>query len=118
MFQAFDSTETIGIYFEIYNLKTDSFGKTNYEITCTLQQAEGKDQSLQTRLTGFFKRILGKEQGTVGTSFNGSGELSDDKIFLNLDVGGRDAGNYDLIINIKDKNENAKTEKRIGITLK
>jgi len=59
MFNAFENRDTIGLYFEIYNLILDSFAKTNFEVSCSLQSADYGIESPKQILFGFFKSILG-----------------------------------------------------------
>lgn len=116
MFTPFHKGEMVGIYFEVYNLLLNNDLETNFRITSTLKPAD-KNNSPATIVSGFFKSILGDSKGEVGTSYDYSGKNKDEKIYLNFEIGDKQSGNYQLIIETEDLNSGTKVTKSVNLAI-
>jgi len=114
MFNTYKPKEQIGLYFEIYNLNYNNENQTNFRLTCTLQP-KGLDEQ-PSLLTGFFRSILGRGKAVTGTSFDYQSNSRDEKIFVNLDVD-RPAGDYELVVLVKDLNSEVETKRKVKFSI-
>ncbi|MBN1479045.1 GWxTD domain-containing protein [candidate division KSB1 bacterium] len=116
MFYAFRRDDFIGIYFEIYNLQQDIAGKTQYEISFTLQHAELDEPERPRSVLGFVKNLF-MDKRQVTTKFENEGRTSDDYIYMNLQFPDRRSGQYRLIIQVKDLQSGQTSARQALITL-
>lgn len=116
MFSDFKMGEGIGLYFEIYNLAYNAEGQTNFRITCTLQPY-GAGAAGSKNIIGFFKSLFDKEKEAVSTSYDYSGQTRNEKIYINFDLKGQDAGRYELVLNISDLQTGKTVRKRVGMKI-
>jgi tetratricopeptide (TPR) repeat protein len=104
--------EKIGVYFEIYNLTFDASGGTEYKINCRLQKGDGK---------GLFKKILGVFGGddeSISSEYLYKGSERDERVHLTLDLAGRPAGEYEILIRVEDLNAGRVVESKVPVTVK
>ena len=117
MFTPFDVGDTVGIYFELYNLKLNKSGETHFRITSTLQPAMEKGGSPAAAVKGFFRSVIGDSRGTLGTSYDYTGKERDEKIYLNFEIGDKKSGDYELVIEAQDLNSGASVNKKVRLTI-
>lgn len=103
MFSSFSESEQAGLYFEIYNLKLDANGRSDFQVQCTLQKFGADDPSVGRQVSGFFKNLFGGDEGVVGTSYNYNGSSRDERIYMNFDLVGEDEGHYELVVQVTDR---------------
>jgi len=101
MFSAYGEDETVGLYFEIYNLVYDFNDRTNFEITWMLKEA-GEDET---------------EPAVVKSTLQYSGETRDDKIYINLELADTDSGDYELDILVKDMVSGVEVSKKVTLSV-
>ena len=100
MFSAYEERETVGIYFEIYNLVYDFADRTNFEVTWWLKEADDEE-----------------EIEAVKSTLQYSGEARDDKIYINLELADTDSGVYELVLHVKDMISDAEVSKKVKLTV-
>ena len=109
MFSNYQRGEKIGIYFEIYNLTYGPSNNTDYKVEYKLQEPGGKSV-----LKKVFS-IFGGKKETVSSEYRYSGSERDEQINLTFDLSNRPAGNYEIIIQVKDMNSGEEFERKIII---
>jgi len=89
--------QPIYVYFEMYNLTQDLGGATSAEIDVALVPADHPGG-----VAGFVQRLFaGQEEGVaVRSSFSGS--RGDDGQYLIVDASSQQAGEYDLVLRVRD----------------
>ena len=102
MFSPYDERDTIGLYFEIYNLLYDYTDRTNFEVSWLLREAGDDDTEDEA-----FKSTLPY-----------SGQTRDDNIYFNLELSDTDSGEYELIILVKDMVSEAEVSKKVELTVR
>jgi len=101
MFLAYEKRETVGLYFEIYNLLYDYADRTNFEVTWLLKETGADEAELET----------------VKSTLQYSGAARDDKIYFNLELSDTDSGDYELVILVKDMISEAEVSKKVRLTV-
>jgi tetratricopeptide (TPR) repeat protein len=109
MFSAYEIGATLGLYFEVYNLTFDAYGQTDYQLTWTLREKQKE---------GFFNKLFSKEKTEIKATIEYTGKTQDDKIFLNLDLTDRNAGQYELLLELKDLNSQQEASKKVNFTIR
>jgi tetratricopeptide (TPR) repeat protein len=101
MFSAYNKRETVGLYFEIYNLFYDSDDRTKFEVTWWIGVA-GDEET---------------DTDAVKSSLEYSGETRDDKIYFNIELSDTDSGDYELAILVKDIISEKEVIKKVRLTV-
>ncbi len=111
----FKANEPIYIYYEIYNLKKDKDGLTDFEQSITLSEVDEKN-GFEKVVTSFLNIFSGsgEEQLTLTSKFKTL--ESDPQIYLQLDMSKYEPKNYLITVTIKDKIDNS--TKSISSSLK
>jgi tetratricopeptide (TPR) repeat protein len=99
MFSAFKRNETVGVYVEVYNLLLDTTDRTDFAVTWFLREADSEDELVQSTLAY-------------------SGSSTDDKIFFNLELATVDTGDYEMVIQVKDRISEAEVRKIIKLSVR
>ncbi len=103
------ANQAMYLYFEIYNLKPDTFGQTRYDISYQVQQRNEQSFSLIPLLGN-----LGgtKKAESVGLSFEQVGSEVDVKTYLELPLINLKPGRYNLQLTILDRNTDQTVSKQ------
>jgi GWxTD domain-containing protein len=99
------------VYFEIYNLAKDAFGQTQYEVAYTVKDAT-RGAMLIRALSGFGRMLSGggdQESITIQYQQTGTRDWTGD--YLELDMGKATAGQYKVLVTVKDLNNNRQVSK-------
>jgi hypothetical protein len=105
--QKYSLSDSVGLYFEIYNLPTDIYGRTRYEISYKLQL----EKPVQRGIKGFVNRMLNKQKETVIFTYRESGKMSDFARPIDLDLSMLKLGRYQLTVQVTDEVFNRHAEK-------
>ena len=109
--RAFGGGRPVAIYFEIYNLKRDEFGATNYRVSYEIRSLEKK--SVGARILGGFGKLLGGDERTVvRIEYEQTGTEPDERAYLELDMSNSEPGTQLLKILVTDENQG----KSVGAT--
>ena len=109
MFSAYAAGATLGIYFEVYNLTFDAYDVTEYQLTWTLSEKPKE---------GLINKLFSKEQAVIKATIDYSGKAKDDKIPLNIDLSDRRPGQYELLLEVKDRNSQQQASKKVEFTIR
>jgi hypothetical protein len=91
MFNSYQEKDTVGIYFEIYNLNFDENDMTSFQVSWALQD---------TSTAGGF--LSDDQSEKIETSLDYNGTSRDEQIYLNIDLINREEGTYKLRMAIMD----------------
>ncbi len=99
----FTKDEPLFIYYEVYNLKKDAEGLTNFEQKISIREYEEKPSSdLENAAAAVIKFLgIGRNEEITLTSKYKTLE-TDPQIYLQLDLSKYEPGKYEIIVSIKD----------------
>lgn len=106
-FRKFSLTDPIFVYFEIYGLKKDGSGSTDFQIEYKVKEAK------KGGITGFFKK--GGKSTTI--SNRQSGSTSTDISYSQLDLGKIGKGNFELTVHVRDMVAGKSKDAKISFSL-
>ena len=112
----FRSHEDVFLYFEVYNLKQDSNGRTCYQVDYTVRKQEGGVGRLifsgLGRLIG--KKTMGNE---VTVSYELGGESAQEVIHTALNLSDGTKGDYSLEVCVRDLNSGTQATRQTSFTV-
>jgi hypothetical protein len=106
-------SDPLYIYYEIYNLRLNDKGMSNYTVHFTLRQTDS-GKSLFKKMTGLFG---GSAKFRVSIQNNQSGKTPTVSDYLGFDVRKATPGKYELKLTVTDRNDNKVTSTVAVITL-
>lgn len=101
--RALQADQHLFIYYEVYNLKKDEYGATEYQVEYSVAEApEGR--ALTTRLFHGLKSLVGagRRRAVISSSTTGSGISNDMHSYLEIDLGGLSPQTYELVLTVTD----------------
>ncbi|MDP6042189.1 MAG: hypothetical protein QGG64_26810, partial [Candidatus Latescibacteria bacterium] len=106
----------IVIYYEVYGLRSDEFGQTDYRVDYRITAKKGKLSGVQVlRALG---RLIGIEEKAVVTiSYERKGTRSDENNYLEIDPGKSKEGRYEIAVSVSDLNANQTAEKNVTLLI-
>ena len=111
--------QSVFIYYEIYNLKQDTFGATRYRVVYEVQSLD--QVSVVARILSGLGQLLGVRQDTsekVAIEYEHAGEAATDYGYLELDLSRSDPGEQILRIRIADEVTGQSTEATTTFTIR
>ena len=110
--RTYKAGQPVVIYYEVYGLKIDNFGRTKYRVDYRITPREGKLSGVQVlRALG---RLLGIEEKAVVTiSYERTGTGADEYNYLEIDPGESKPGRYEIAVAITDLNAEQTAEKTV-----
>ena len=114
----FSDKNNIFVYYEIYNLTTDSNGNCNVEQQLTIRKKD--ERSGISKAFNFFLNIfsLGKEYQQVTLTSQYQFRDKNPQVYFQLDMNKYDPDEYLLTLSIKDKNSGREIKRERTITWK
>lgn len=109
----FDLQQPLALYFEVYNLRPGTDGRTRYDVEAVLVPADGRG-GLERRIARAFGRA-GRD--AVSVRFTAEGIAPEEAHDLVLDPLPQTAGTWVLVVRITDQVQQASTETRRTLTL-
>ncbi len=107
--KTFNAAAPLNIYFEISGLKKGNDNLYSFEQTISFKKnIENDDEGLIEKIAG----LLSKKRGEISESATKLTKESRHRVYLNQDVKNLKAGDYEVIIRIKDKVSGLESEKR------
>jgi len=111
--KTFRIDQTAFVFFELYNLKKDEFGKTNYRIEYVFQaQEDGIAPVRALRGLGRMLKLTEKSK-EIAVSYEQTGSSSDDVAYVELDLRDVDQGGQKVRVEVTDLLRDQKVEKEI-----
>ncbi len=111
----FSDDSDLYIYYEVYNLRKDKEGLTNFQQNIILQR-KNEDGVLGKIFSPVLKFIGINNNKQVSLTSNYQTNDKDSQVYLQLDMGDYDAGNYVLTVRITDNVSGRKTEQSTDLT--
>lgn len=101
--RTYGKPEPLFIYFEVYNLWTDTgTGKTAFQVDYIIQrQQEEEPSSILSAIGSLFRRH--KDTSRLSESVEYSGRESEEKLYLEVDTGTLLSGTYRLSLHVTDQ---------------
>ncbi len=96
--KTFSLAERLTIYFEIYNLPTDVYRQTSYEIAFALQLVK----PVESGIGGLMSKMLSRKRESITTTLHEVGRNRDLARALTLDVRKMREGSYTLTLRLTD----------------
>lgn len=98
--------QPVYLYYEIYNLKRDAFGRTKYRVIYEVHSADKKPVVVQA-LQGLGK-LLGRsqEESAITIAYEHTGDQVDDHGYVSLDLTQAEVGNQVVTVTVVDENAN------------
>jgi len=114
----FNRNYPLYVYFEVYNLKIDDRGRTNFRVSTVITRFQ-KEESGIADIFNSVSKFLGfkKVKGLIENMYDYSDYKIDEKLHYGIDVSELEPGIYTLIIRIKDKNSGKEIESKQSFLL-
>ena len=105
-FSKLDRTKPIIIYYEIYNLRKNADGETQYTIDYTVKSLTRKEGGVKKFFRSIGKIFGGDKKPSVTSTYERQGNSSVEKEYISLDVGKMPLGVIELSVTVVDKISN------------
>ena len=114
----FSENEDLYIYYEVYNLEKNQYGLTDFKQSIILQKED--NEGVISKIFSPVLKLVGmnNEEKQVTLTSNYQTKDKDSQIYLQLDMGGYEVGNYILTIKIKDNISGKQTEQNTKLIWK
>ena len=111
-------SQSVFLYYEIYNLKKDELGATRYSVSYEIR-ADGK-RPVRIDVIAALGKLLGRrEEGeAINIEYDHVGIQADDYGYLELDMSNTEPGNQTLVVQVTDKNSGQKTTSTATFTIR
>ena len=115
--KAFRPDQNAFVYFEVYNLKRDEFGQTKYRVDYSFRAREkGIAPVRALRGLGRFLRLQDKRREVV-ISYEQSGDSTEDRAFVELDLKDAEPGGQEVRVKVTDLQADREVEKDIAFEI-
>jgi len=101
----FSPRQPIYIYFEMYNLEQNPLGLTELEFEVALVPSQEPGG-----IAGFFNRIFAGDAEGVAVRSTYSGNARNDGQYVIVNAAGQPAGEYELVVRLRDMNANVERQ--------
>ena len=110
--------QPVYVYFEVYNLTKDGYGRTHFRTDYTLSSLKGT-KDVFSRVVAEVGEMVGVEskRGEVTISYEDKGTIETEVGYTGIDMRGSPQGTYRLAVAVTDLNSGEKREKNIDFTL-
>lgn len=115
--KAFRHDQNAFVYFEIYNLRRDGFGQTQYRVEYTVRSYT--ERSVPARILRGLGRLLRVVEGEqeVKVSFEQTGSEEDDIAYVELDISESKPGGQMVEVKVTDLQTDVSAEKSIRFSV-
>ena len=100
--------QSVFVYYEIYNLAKDEFGRTNYTVSYTITSKDTPGR--MGNISRLFRWRTGKRE-ELAVTYEQQGEAAQEVEYVELALGEQTPGRYTLKVSITDKNSGESAEK-------
>lgn len=105
-FSKLDRTHPVTIYYEIYNLRKNPDGKTQYTIDYTVKSLTRKEGGVKKFFRSIGKVFGGGKKPSVTSTYERQGNSTFEKEYISFDVGKLPPGVIELSVTVLDKISN------------
>ena len=100
--------QSVFVYYEVYNLKKDEFGQTNYNVSYTITSNEAPQQA--SNISRLFRWGTGTRE-ELAVSYEQLGDAAREVEYVELALDDQVPGRYSLKVSINDRNSGTSVEK-------
>ena len=102
--------QSVFVYYEIYNLSKDEFGRTRYNVSYTITSRDSPGRT--SSISRLFRWQTGIRE-ELEVTYEQQGESSDEVEYVELDLAEQVPGRYSLEVSINDRNSGQTAEKDV-----
>ncbi|MDE2886829.1 MAG: tetratricopeptide repeat protein [Gemmatimonadota bacterium] len=102
--RSFRQDTNIHIYYELYNLQTDAFGRTRYRVSYSIQRDARLGKGFFGALSSMVRRIVAAEEDQVIVNYDRTGDNVMEAIYFELDAGNLGPGFSRIRVSVTDLN--------------
>ncbi len=106
--RTFRKGQSVFVYYEVYNLKKDEFGQTNYSVSYKITSREAPDQV--SNISRLFRWDSGKRE-ELAVSYEQLGDDAQEVEYVELALDDQVPGRYSLKVSINDRTSGEAVEK-------
>lgn len=113
----FNRNQKLYIYYEVYNLKKDNKGMSDFQQTVLLRR-KGQEETSIGKVVGSVLKFIGVQggQSQVGSTYKYQSNEKDSQIYFQLDMSGYEKGDYILTVELKDNNNGKEINKDVELS--
>ncbi len=100
--------QSVFVYYEVYNLKKDEFGQTNYNVSYTITSSDAPQQA--SNISRLFRWGTGTRE-ELAVSYEQLGDAAREVEYVELALDDQVPGRYSLKVSINDRNSGTSVEK-------
>ena len=110
--------QPVYLYYEVYNLKKDEFGRTKYRVSYELRSLQ--KGNLAVRILKALGRLVGIERRAevVTMEYEHEGNKADEYGYLQLDMSNTERGNQMFVIEVVDENEGSRAKSAVSFGIR
>ena len=114
----FERSQPVYLYFEIYNLTKDEYGRTRFRTDYTLSSLKGKKDVVSKIITEVGDMIgMESRRGQITVSYENRGTIESEIGYTGIDMKDSPPGKYSLTVVVEDLNSKKRAEKSIDFEL-
>lgn len=84
--RSYQANQSVYLYYEVYNLQKDEFGRTRYDIAYTIKQDVKRRSTLLGGGAKLFDKLFSNREPQLSVSYERSGDMVDEPIYIQLDT--------------------------------
>ncbi|MFQ6093137.1 MAG: hypothetical protein ACE5OR_10730, partial [bacterium] len=111
-------SQLVYIYYEIYNLSKDKYGRTHFQTDYTVASLLGEKNVVSQIVSGLGSLIgVDRKKGEITVSYEDRGTSGTEIGYTSIDMRDSPPGEYQLMVAVEDLNRGEKVKKSIVFTL-
>ncbi|MFQ6078003.1 MAG: GWxTD domain-containing protein, partial [Thermodesulfobacteriota bacterium] len=111
-------SQLVYIYYEIYNLSKDKYGRTHFQTDYTVASLLGEKNVVSQIVSGLGSLIgVDRKKGEITVSYEDRGTSGTEIGYTSIDIRDSPPGEYQLMVAVEDLNRGEKVKKSIVFTL-
>jgi len=104
--------QSVHLYYEVYNLKKDAFGRTKYDVTYTIKQDTKRQATLFGGVAKLFDALFTNRKPQFSVSYEHSGDLVNESVYIEFETSKLKRGVNQVEIVIRDLLSGGEVSKR------
>ena len=101
--RSFLETQPVHLYYELYGMGLDTFGRSRYTITYTVEQNVRSGAGVFGAVGGFFKRAVQRQEPDVSINYEAVGDAADEAVYLEIDADKLKRGYNRIAVTVTDQ---------------
>ena len=112
--RSFGTGRSVFVYYEIYNLSTDDFGQTRYEVSYSI--ASKDSPGITGLISNLFRWRSGRRE-ELAVAYHQLGDAEEESEYVELAMDNQPPGHYVLSVTVHDVNSGETAEKYAGFVI-